>query len=51
MKETPKAPVGEPEPTSGKTSWEKFTALARRVIAVPKSEIPTKPKPTKRKRH
>jgi hypothetical protein len=45
MKETPEPPV----PTPDKTSWEKFTALARRVIAVPKSEIPTKPKPPKRR--
>ncbi len=36
-----------PPPTPDKTSWEKFTALARRIIAVPKSELPT-PKKAKR---
>ncbi len=46
MTDTPKAPAPKPEPTP----WEKFTDLARRVIAVPKAELP-KTKLKKRKRH
>jgi len=33
------------------TPLERMTELTRRLVAVPKSEIPTKRKATKRKRH
>jgi hypothetical protein len=33
------------------TPLERMTDLTRRLVAVPKSEIPTKRKGTKRKRH
>jgi hypothetical protein len=38
----------KPPPQPDKTPWEKFTDLARRVIPVPKSELP-KDKPKKHK--
>jgi len=47
MKEKdPKGPDETPDPKA----FERMTELTRRLVAVPKSEIPTKPKPSKRKR-
>ncbi len=40
-------PRTKPDPTP----FEKMRELTRRLVAVPKSEIPTKRKTTKRKRH
>ena len=34
----------------GKTPLERTAELTRRIVAVPKSEIPTKPKPKMRRR-
>jgi hypothetical protein len=44
MTDTPKAPAPKPEPSA----FEKMKEFTRRLVAVPKSEIP-KPKPHKRK--
>jgi hypothetical protein len=41
-----------PKPaTREKTPLERMTELTRRLVAVPKSEIPRKRKTVKRKRH
>jgi hypothetical protein len=45
MTDTPKAPATKPEPSA----FERMKEFTRRLIAVPKSEIP-KPKPKKPKR-
>ncbi len=42
----PKAPDETPDPKA----FERMTEFTRRLVAVPKSELP-KPKPRKRKRH
>jgi hypothetical protein len=45
MTDTPKAPATKPEPSA----FEKMKEFTRRLVAVPKSELP-KPKAKKRKR-
>ena len=45
MKPTPKAPADKPEPSA----FEKMRELTRRIIKVPKSEVPRIK--SKRKRH
>jgi hypothetical protein len=40
-----------PKAKTDKTPFERMTDLTRRLVAVPKSEIPTKLKKAKRKRH
>lgn len=44
MKQTPKAPAPKPEPTP----FERMRQLTRLVVAVPKSELPNKRKPTRK---
>ena len=44
MTDTPKAPATKPE----LTAFERMKEFTRRLVAVPKSELP-KPKPKKRK--
>ena len=46
MTDTPKAPATKPEPSA----FERMKEFTRRLVAVPKSELPTKPKPKRRKR-
>jgi hypothetical protein len=46
VKDTPKAPATPPPEPS---AFERMKEFTRRIVAVPKSELPTKPK--KRKRH
>ncbi len=41
----------KPRTKTSRTPLERMTELTRRLIAVPKSEIPTKRKSRKRKRH
>jgi hypothetical protein len=45
MKDNPKGPDDTPDPKA----FERMTELTRRLVAVPKSELP-KPKPKKSKR-
>ncbi len=45
MKDSPKGPAEPPDPKA----FERMTELTRRLVAVPKSELP-KPRPKKRKR-
>lgn len=45
MAESPKAPAEKSEPSA----FERMKEFTRRLIAVPKSELATKPKPQKRK--
>jgi hypothetical protein len=40
-----------PEQAKPKSPLERMTELTRRIVAVPKAEIPTKRKKPKRKRH
>jgi hypothetical protein len=47
MKDNPKGPDDTPDPKA----FERMTEFTRRLVAVPKSELPIKRKPTKRKRH
>ena len=47
MPDHPKAPAKTPEPSA----FERMTEFTRRLVAVPKSELPTKRKPKKRKAH
>jgi len=39
-----------PVPVPGATPWDRFAEFAKRIITVPKSEVPTKRKPKKSKR-
>jgi hypothetical protein len=41
----------ESKPTPQRTPLERMTDLTRRIIAVPKSELPKKRKKAKRKQH
>lgn len=45
MTQPTKAPAETPEPSA----FERMKEFTRRLIAVPKSELTTKPKPKKRK--
>jgi hypothetical protein len=46
MKRTPNGPAETPDPKA----FERMKEFTRRLVAVPKSELPTKRKPKKRKR-
>jgi hypothetical protein len=46
MKDNPKGPAETPDPKA----FERMTEFTRRLVAVPKSELP-KAKPKRRKRH
>jgi hypothetical protein len=46
MKDTPKDPVEKPDPKA----FERMTEFTRRLVAVPKSELPVKGPTKERKR-
>ena len=45
MSEPPKAPAKTPEPPAFEdlSPWERMKEFTRRLVSVPKSELPTKP--------